>query len=174
MHCSVSGEFEELCPAFLFLLLSKCSKYFLQLENKNYKSKYIKKLHIDNEIITSPETILDKQKEFYKELYSEKDNSKNCIDCSLFSETDPKLDIAEQQICDKPLTIKECYNSLQELPNNKSPGSDGFTSDFYKYFWSDIKDILLDSFCYSFRHNILSSDQRRAVLTLLPKPNKDV
>ena len=28
---------------------------------------------------------------------------------------------------------------------NKAPGSDGLTSEFYKTFWDDVKNMLLDS-----------------------------
>jgi hypothetical protein len=36
------------------------------------------------------------------------------------------------------LSFKECGESLKLMKNVKSPGSDGFTVDFYKFFWNDI------------------------------------
>jgi len=36
------------------------------------------------------------------------------------------------------LLFKECGESLKSMKNGKSPGSDGFTVDFYKLFWKDI------------------------------------
>ena len=33
----------------------------------------------------------------------------------------------------------ECGLALKEMQNNKSPGSDGITVEFYKIFWNDIK-----------------------------------
>ena len=77
-------------------------------------------------------------------------------------------------LCDEPLTLAECTRALKLLANNKSPGSDGFTTNFYKFFWIDIKEILFDSFEYSLEHNTLSSDQKRGILNLLPKENKDL
>jgi hypothetical protein len=35
-------------------------------------------------------------------------------------------------------SFKECGESLKLMKNGKSPGSDGFTVDFYKFFWNDI------------------------------------
>ena len=64
------------------------------------------------------------------------------------------------------------YQTL--LPNNKSPGSDGFTTNFYKFFWIDIKDFLFDSFRYSFTHGTLNNDQKLGVLNLIPKTQKDL
>ena len=80
----------------------------------------------------------------------------------------------EKQSCDIDITIDECANSLLALNNNKSPGSDGFTTEFYNFFWSDIKFLVFNAFKFSFQSGILSNNQREAILTLLPKPNKDL
>ena len=37
------------------------------------------------------------------------------------------------------ITFKE---SLKLMTNGKSPGSDGYTVDFYKFFWEDIGPLL--------------------------------
>ena len=42
------------------------------------------------------------------------------------------------------------------------------------FFWSDIRLFLFDSFRHSFENNLLSSDQRRGILNLIPKHNKDL
>ena len=84
------------------------------------------------------------------------------------------MDIANKEICEEELSVEECGKSLRGLPNNKVPGSDGFTSEFYKFFWPDIKDLVFSSFQTSFNEGVVSIEQRRAVLTLLPKQNKDI
>jgi hypothetical protein len=33
------------------------------------------------------------------------------------------------------ITSLECYEVLKKMKNNKSPGSDGFTVEFYRFFW---------------------------------------
>ena len=77
-------------------------------------------------------------------------------------------------MCDEVLTLEEITKALKLLPNNKSPGSDGFTTNFYKFFWIDIKDFLFDSFRYSFTHGTLSNDKKLGVLNLIPKTQKDL
>ena len=66
----------------------------------------------------------------------------------------------EKTLCEQEVTVVECYESLIEFPNNKCPGSDGRTVDFYKFFWDKIKSFLMDSYNYSFENNLLSLDQR--------------
>ena len=152
----------------------KSTKYFLQLEKRNFKTKSIKCLKTESKTLTDPTQILQEQYRFYKQLYT-KDDSQQCMNqCSLLNLNIPKLSAEDKNKCDDVLTMDECTSALKELPNNKSPGSDGFTSDFYKLFWSDIKCLVFNSFSYAFENGILSDDQRRAILTLLPKADKDL
>ena len=60
------------------------------------------------------------------------------------------------------------------MANNKSPGVDGFTTEFYKCFWDELKIPLHESYLYSFDHGKLADGQRRGLLNLIPKPNKDL
>ena len=59
------------------------------------------------------------------------------------------------------------------MKNGKSPGTDGLTAEFYKFFWSDIKILLLNSLNFSLSSGKFSIEQRRGILSLLPKKNKD-
>ena len=152
----------------------KCSKYFLQLEKRNYKSKCIKTLCKDKQMLTEHNEILDECKRFYETLYTENDHSNKFDKCTLFEKEHPVLNETEQETCDKIITADECHKSVQELPNNKSPGSDGLSIEFYKLFWREINIFLIESYDYSFDNKILSLDQRRAVLTLIPKGSKDI
>jgi hypothetical protein len=153
----------------------KCTSYFLKLENSNYNIKHIKSLIVDDSTITNPTEILKEQQSFYENLYSEKNHSDKCEqNCELFTVNSNKLNDTDKTYCDSELTLQECTESLRKLPNNKTPGSDGFTTNFYKFFWSKIKTLVYDSFQYSFKTGEMSIDQRRAIINLQPKPNKDI
>ena len=52
----------------------KPSIFFLNLENKNYISKHIRELKIDNKIIQDPKQILEEMRLFYEKLYTDKNN----------------------------------------------------------------------------------------------------
>ena len=36
-------------------------------------------------------------------------------------------------------------NSLKSIQNDKSPGNDGLTKEFYVTFWKELKEIFVDS-----------------------------
>ena len=46
-------------------------KYFSKLEIKNYQTKYIKTLFVEDELITDPSKVLEAQKVFYENLYKQ-------------------------------------------------------------------------------------------------------
>ena len=58
------------------------------------------------------------------------------------------------------------------MKNNKSPGLDGFTVEFFKFFWVDIGAFILRSINYGYRNGSLSVTQKQGLITCLPKPNK--
>ena len=67
------------------------------------------------------------------------------------------------------LSEYECGIAPKEMKNNKSPGSDGLTADFYKIFWNDIKLFLVKSLNYSYDNKNLTELQKQSIITLLPK-----
>ena len=78
-----------------------------------------------------------------------------------------------KQSCDGLITKKECIAAIKSMYNFKSPGTDGLPVEFYKVFWNEISDILIDSFNYSYHNAQLSISQKQGIITLLPKKDKD-
>ena len=79
----------------------------------------------------------------------------------------------EADTCQGLLTLEECTKSLKQLMNNKTPGSDGFTIEFYGFFLNAIDPIMVDSFNYAFENGEISISQKRGIISLIPKKNKD-
>ncbi|KAJ8020919.1 SCO-spondin [Holothuria leucospilota] len=75
--------------------------------------------------------------------------------------------------CDGPLTLTECTKALTSMQNDKSPGTDGLSTDFYKHFWPLIGHLVVNSLNYAFDRHSLSHEQCRSIITLIRKPEKD-
>lgn len=75
--------------------------------------------------------------------------------------------------CEGAITETECSKILSDFKLIKTPGSDGFQVEFYNFFWPEIKDLVLESINYSVVKNKMSNDQRKGVITLVPKKDKD-
>ncbi len=84
----------------------------------------------------------------------------------------PQLNEEHKQACDKTITEQEILNSMKQLTNGKTPGTDGLSADFYNYFWIDIKHLLTNCILYVMKKGELSIEQKRGIITLLPPPPK--
>ena len=94
------------------------------------------------------------------------------MDFILFSQK-LNLNFTEINECDNELSEKELYISLMSMQNNKSPGNDGLTKEFFVTFWEDIKDVFLNSCRTAKLKKELSTSQRQAVIKLIEKKDKD-
>ena len=83
-----------------------------------------------------------------------------------------KLSEDEKSLCEGKLTLNECWNALSSMKNEKSPGNDGFTKEFYFTFFGELGPLLLKMFNYSFEKGELSALQKQVVITLIQKKDK--
>ena len=153
------------------------NKYFLNLENRNKKKSCIRKLiRANGEETTVPDTIMTEIHSFYSELYDEKPGIQGDYSTCPFLEdtlSSPKLTDSMRETCEGQLTYSECFKVLSTFSNDKTPGNDGLTIEFYKFFWSEIGTFLVDSLNYAHFHGELSHSQKQAVITLIEKKDKD-
>ena len=59
------------------------------------------------------------------------------------------------------------------MENNKSPGDDSLTKEFYSFFWNEIKNIFINSLREIKCIKALGTSQRQAIIRLIEKANKD-
>ena len=62
----------------------------------------------------------------------------------------PKLSFEESVSLESDLTLDEIKNVLTSFQNNKSPGEDGFSKEFYETFFDLIGTHLLNSYNEAF------------------------
>ena len=128
--------------------------------------------------ISEKNSILKAEYDFYNKLYTENLDSTSTTykeALNMFTENADLAKISEEQhnMLEQKLNETDILNSLKTMKNSKSPGSDGLTAEFYKFFWIDIKNPLLDSIEHAFTKGELSIEQKRGILTLIPKKDKN-
>ena len=153
------------------------TKYFLNLENNNKRKSCVRKFVQENgKECTNPNIILDEIHSYYSNLYDEKSeidiNVSTCPFLGKYSSI-PALNDYQRDLCEGQLKYSECYKALSAFENNKTPGNDGLTIEFYKFFWPEIGTLLVDSLNYAYCHGELSNTQKQAVITLIEKKDKD-
>ena len=58
----------------------------------------------------------------------------------------PRLNQQEIEIKNNPITSTETEAVMKNLPQNRSPGPDGFTGEFYQIFRKELMPTLLKLF----------------------------
>ena len=81
-----------------------------------------------------------------------------------------RLNKEEIEIMNNPITITKIETVIKNLPQNKSPGPDGFTGEFYKIFREQLMPILLKLFQKTAEEGTLQNSFHKATIILLPKP----
>ena len=123
----------------------KPSRYFCSLESRNFIDRSMSILeNNERNIISNQREILKEVKDFYAKLYSDQ-NVRN-VDLDQTIRGANKLTQEESNLLEGPLTLDEISEALKNTKNNKSPGSDGFTVEFYIFFFIDIGTFLVKIF----------------------------
>ena len=154
----------------------KNNKYFLGLEKSRNTKNFIRKLvNKHGQTVTNSKAIMTEFRRFYEDLYDNKDSGIDNDDLQSF---DQSLNISKSSDnlslhCDGLRTFTECYKALEKFENNKSPGNDGLTAEFYKTFWPILGNLLVDSLNAAYRNGKLSNSQRQAIIRLIEKKDKD-
>ena len=152
----------------------KPSRYFLNLENRHFISKKMSSLiNKDGLELTKPVEIRQEVFNFYKKLYSSNEENITNVDLNaLLNEDTKKLSDYEAFSIEGSITFKEAGTVLMKIQNNKSPGSSGFTGEFFKFFWSDLGHFVVKAINHGFLTGELSAPQREGIITCIPKGDK--
>ena len=145
----------------------KSSRYFFSLEKQLKADHTIRVPTKDNmDTVTDPHDLLCETHDFYSNLYS----AQSCEKLAFFLDVDfPKLTEEARASCDDRLTEEELREAVFSMENNKSPGVDRLSTNFYKHIWPLFSDKLLLVYNYAFASGCLSVSQRRGIIPLVFK-----
>ena len=107
---------------------------------------------------------------FHKTVFTEKLQIQNKdITAYLNQISIPAFTGEQSQTCEGPISENELLKALKNMSNNKSPGNDGLTKEFYETFWEDFKKPLCVSIAKAFHRGELNHYQKQAVIKLTEK-----
>ena len=115
-------------------------EFYAKLEKRSAQRTVIGELRDKNgDVYADNPNLIHIVTDFYTELYTP-----SPVDASVQEKLLGNVDhtLTDQQKCmlDAVLSEKELQQAVYDLKDEKSPGIDGFTAEFYKKFWSLIKD----------------------------------
>uniref|UniRef100_A0A3P9DFP2 Reverse transcriptase domain-containing protein n=1 Tax=Maylandia zebra TaxID=106582 RepID=A0A3P9DFP2_9CICH len=132
------------------------------------------KIYNNNKLTTSKKEINDIFTKYYQELYTSNGLVEEQRLSDFFSSIKiPSLSEDQRSILEGKITLIEVKQAIGSLRVGKSPGNDGFPSDFYKVFVDELAPRLLSVYQDAFQRGRLPFSMRSAVITLLHKKGKD-
>ena len=149
------------------------SKYFFGLEKRNAKEKsWDQIMDKKGNLISGTQNIQSRQVEFYEDLYK----SQNLPDRESYKKfflenrfPAKKLSEESKQNLERDIEKKEVAAAVKMTKNNKSPGPDGISFEFYKLYWDLIGDDLVQVLKCGIESEELSHSQYLATIILLYK-----
>ena len=140
------------------------------------RKKTITQLKIsDGKKICDMKQINKEIEEYYKSFLTSKvppedhENLNESFNSFVEDLKNPELSEDEQQELENNLTKEELLNALKSFNENKTPGEDGFTKEFFEMFFDLMGNHLLDSYNEAFDKGKMSISQRRGIISLRPK-----
>ena len=118
--------------SWFFERINKIDKPLVRLIKKQREKNQINKIRNENGEITTDNTAIQRIiRDYYQQLYANKMDNVEEMDKFLEEYNFPKLIQEEIENLNRPITSLEIETVIRNLPANKSPGSDGFTAEFY-------------------------------------------
>lgn len=137
--------------------------------------KKIKTNSADKPFLYKPAEISETFAAFYKNLYSDTDicSEPEQIKSYLDKINLPKMDILTSNMIDNPITKEEIIEAIKKLKNNKSPGTDGYTNEFYKAFSDIISPLLERTYAHIMETGKMPYSWKEAIISVIHKEGKD-
>ena len=110
------------------------------LEKRSAKGTVIGELrHPNGEVYSDKKNLMNIMTDFYTDLYTPSPVDESLQE-KLLGNVDRTLSDQQKNMLDDALSEKELQQTVYGLKDEKSPGIGGFTAEFYKKFWSLIKN----------------------------------
>lgn len=141
-----------------------------QADNTIYKIRDTRTKDIHYKI----KEIKDCFKEYYEKLYSQPqiDNNQG-METRLKSLNMQTLTEDQNKALTSHIAKEEVYSAISRLKANKSPGMDGFITEWYKNLKEALTPVLLRVFNWVLLKGETPASWKEAIISVLPKGGKD-
>lgn len=127
------------------------TKYFHGLQKRNRCRNVCKALFVSDKDKQSPKVItnvtdemLEEGREFFADLYRQRP-AMGVSDS--FRVELPRLSEEDAEICERPIDLQELSLAVFSTRNNTSPGPSGYTGEFFKILWPELKHLVHRAVC---------------------------
>uniref|UniRef100_J3LFX9 CCHC-type domain-containing protein n=1 Tax=Oryza brachyantha TaxID=4533 RepID=J3LFX9_ORYBR len=146
--------------------LRNAGQNFLRIKSLSRRRKlFIPRLHFNDEVATTQGDMEEMARNFFQQalgITPSQGRSLNLYEL--------RTRAANLEELDADFTEEEVWSIIKALPNEKSPGPDGFTGGFYQSCWGLIKKEVMAALIKFYQGNTQNLNKlNTAMITLLPK-----
>ena len=149
----------------------KSSKYFLSLEKRNASKKSIQLIENEGKTITNSRAILSLFTHALREKYNDQGHIEPNVNF-IRRNLSEVLTENEKNALDEHLTFQELTTALGCMKKGRTPGSNGFSVDFFRCFWQTLGVFLHRACISSFSEGTTLPTHRESLITLIPKSGR--
>lgn len=147
--------------------------FYTKLEKRSRDGNIINELQDeDGNIQSRNEKLLEIAQKYYRKLYTPTKTNK-LKQTQLLKNIVRRVNSADRQKLDAPITKEELTRAVSQLHDKKSPGPNGITAEFYKTFWYLIEDMYLD-YVNAAKHSCFVEHRNTSVTTIVYKHKGEI
>ena len=139
-----------------------------EIRKGNYKFIYQIRNN-DDIIITDKEQIINEIHQFYQNLYDSQDIDENRINDYLKNFSPKILTQEDDELLKGYIAKEEIRKAIKELSQDKSPGGDGITAEFYQCFQNRLIPILQEVYNNIWLKGELTESMKNGIIQLIFK-----
>lgn len=144
------------------------SSYFCKLERKRAADRLVHTIDTGSSYSTTSLESLEAFRSYYEGLFSSARTFPSDRE-EMLANISRVLSSEEREVCEGPLTKKECGTALKGMVRGSSPGIDGFPMEFYIAFWDTVGGDLVEILNHAYSSGHMSPSQCRGLITLIHK-----
>ena len=151
----------------------KGTKYFHGLVKRNTKKDIFKSMRLeltDNSRVTeNSQEMADEGAEFFERLYAKR--KADAEGRTRFNDI-TQLSNEQMRLCEGPISERELNSALASMNKSSSPGPDGYTAIFFRYFWTELRPLIVVAMAEVYQNGQLPLDLNASITTLIHKKGK--
>ncbi|GJY51033.1 hypothetical protein Tco_0441880 [Tanacetum coccineum] len=143
----------------------KFEKYYHGVLNKKRNQLAIRGILVEGRWVESPILVKDEFLFYFASHFNKPPDYRLHIDLDF----PDKLSLEQQMVLEIEVTREEIKKAVWDCGVDKSHGPDGFTSGFYRRYWSFLENDVVEAVLYFFNHGQFPKGSNSSFITLIPK-----